>query len=174
MTQNLDTLLTALYVKIDDEIAGQPRPGRPPLVSDAELVCLAVAQVLLSYPSEARWLRSVRKRLPGMFPHLPKQPGYNKRLRAARPLITRTIRLLAFDTDFWFDNHWILDSTPVPCGASRPTVTRSDLAGWASYGYCASHCQRHTLPIFLGTASVSDLHAGRPTDPLGPGRPQDR
>jgi hypothetical protein len=139
VTQNLDTLLTALYVKIDDEITGQPRFGRPPLLSDSELVCLAVAQALLSYPSEARWLRAVGSRLPGMFPHLPQQPGYNKRLRAARGLVTRVIRLLAFDTDFWFDNHWILDSTPVPCGASRPTVARSDLAGWAGYGYCASH-----------------------------------
>jgi hypothetical protein len=139
VTQDLNTLLTALYVKIDDEITGQPRIGRPTLLSDSELVCLAVAQSLLSYPSEARWLRAVGRRLPGMFPHLPKQPGYNKRLRAARPLITRTIRLLAFDTDFWFDNQWILDSTPVPCGASRPTTRRSDLAGWANYGYCASH-----------------------------------
>jgi hypothetical protein len=34
---------------------------------------------------------------------------------------------------------WITDSTPVPCGASRPTVKRSALAGWANYGYCASH-----------------------------------
>ena len=28
---------------------------------------------------------------------------------------------------------------PVPCGASRETVKRSDLAGYAAYGYCASH-----------------------------------
>jgi hypothetical protein len=46
---------------------------------------------------------------------------------------------LAKDSDFWFDNHWIVDSTPVPCGMSRPTVQRSNLAGWAGYGYCASH-----------------------------------
>jgi len=29
--------------------------------------------------------------------------------------------------------------TPVECGRSRETVKRSDLAGWATYGYCASH-----------------------------------
>lgn len=139
MTQDLDTLLTALYVKIDDEIHDAPRTGRPPLLSDAELVCLAVAQALLGYHSEAHWLRAVRKQLPGMFPYLPRQSGYNKRLRAALPLIKRAIRLLAFDTDFWFSNHWLLDSTPVPCGASRPTAQRSNLTGWANYGYCASH-----------------------------------
>jgi hypothetical protein len=51
----------------------------------------------------------------------------------------QAIRDLAFDTDFWFDNHWITDSTPVPCGRSRPTAQRSDVAGWAGYGYCAAH-----------------------------------
>jgi len=30
-------------------------------------------------------------------------------------------------------------STPVECARSRETVKRSDLAGWAEYGYCASH-----------------------------------
>lgn len=28
---------------------------------------------------------------------------------------------------------------PVPAPATRPTAQRSDLAGWAGYGYCASH-----------------------------------
>jgi hypothetical protein len=27
----------------------------------------------------------------------------------------------------------------VPCGASRETAKRSELAGWAGYGYCAAH-----------------------------------
>ncbi|WDZ88838.1 IS982 family transposase [Nocardiopsis sp. HUAS JQ3] len=34
---------------------------------------------------------------------------------------------------------WVVDSTPVECARSRETVKRSDLAGWAQYGYCASH-----------------------------------
>jgi len=54
-------------------------------------------------------------------------------------LVKRVIRDLARDSDFWFDNTWIVDSTPVPCAMSRPSVKRSELAGWASYGYCASH-----------------------------------
>jgi hypothetical protein len=84
-------------------------------------------------------LHFARKHLTGMFPYLPQQSGYNKRLRAALPLVKRMIRELAMDSDLWFDNHWIVDSTPVPCGMSRPTVQRSNLAGWAGYGYCASH-----------------------------------
>lgn len=137
--EHLDTLITGLYVKIDDEIGETRWRGRPPRLSDSELVCLAVAQALLGFTSEARWLRFARLNLGSMFPYLPKRPGYNKRLRAALPLVNKAIRLLATDSDFWFDNHWIVDSTPVPCGMSRPTVKRSNLAGWAGYGYCASH-----------------------------------
>ncbi|GAA1200208.1 hypothetical protein F4556_007309 [Kitasatospora gansuensis] len=139
MTTDLNTLLTALYVKIDDEIGGTRWLGRPPLLSDSELVCLAVAQALLGYHSEARWLRYAHKRLSGMFPYLPQRAGYNKRLRSALPLVKRVIRELARDSDFWTDTVWITDSTPVPCGMSRPTVQRSNMAGWAGYGYCASH-----------------------------------
>ncbi|MEV5506677.1 hypothetical protein AB0L16_09390 [Streptomyces orinoci] len=53
---------------------------------------------------------------------MPKPQGWNKRLRAALPLVKRAIRLLATGTDFWFDNHWITGSPPVECGRSRPTV----------------------------------------------------
>ena len=59
MTTDLDTLLTALYVLIDDHVisSGRRRPGHPKKLSDAELVCLAVAQVLLGARSEHHWLR---------------------------------------------------------------------------------------------------------------------
>ena len=73
------------------------------------------------------------------FRNLPGQSGYNKRLRGAVPLIKRLIRVLAADTDLWTDPVWITDSTPVECARSRPAAKRSDLAGWAGYGYCASH-----------------------------------
>ncbi len=41
--------------------------------------------------------------------------------------------------DSWHDDVWLVDSTPVECGRSRETQKRSSLAGWAQYGYCASH-----------------------------------
>jgi hypothetical protein len=136
---DLDTLVTALYVKIDDGLVKDRRPGHPVRLTQSELVCLAVAQVLLGFGSEHRWIRFALCHLRGCFPYLPHQPGYNKRLRAALPLVRQVIRDLAIDSDFWFDNVWIADSTPVECGRSRPAVKRSDLAGWANYGYCASH-----------------------------------
>jgi hypothetical protein len=57
LTNNLDALLTALYVKIDDKIGGTRWLGRPPQLTDSELVTLAVAQALLGFTSESRWLR---------------------------------------------------------------------------------------------------------------------
>jgi hypothetical protein len=49
------------------------------------------------------------------------------------------IRQLAMDTRIWSDDVWVIDSTPIECARSRVAVHRSDLAGWAQYGYCASH-----------------------------------
>ncbi|MFG3370559.1 major capsid protein [Streptomyces sp. NPDC048156] len=97
--EDSDTLLTALYVKVDDELGDTRWLGRPPQLTDSELVCPAVAQSMLGFASESRWLRFVRSRLGAMFPCVPKQPGWNKRLRAALPLIKQAIRLLAADTD---------------------------------------------------------------------------
>jgi hypothetical protein len=139
VTTDLNTLLTALYVRIDDYLAPRVRAGRRPRLTDAELLTLAVAQVLLGVHSEARWLRLVPAALPGAFPYLPGQSGYNKRLRAALPLLRRLIRRLAADTDLWADPVWLVDSTPVECARSRPTVARSELAGVAGYGWCRSH-----------------------------------
>jgi hypothetical protein len=143
---DLDTLAVALYVKTDELLKAAPQlaPWRPavgiaPKLSDAELVCLAVLQALLGFCSEARWLRYADRHLRHLFPYLPKQPGYNKRLRAAADLLRQVIGVLASDTSWWTDDVWVADSTPVECGRSRETTKRSDLAGWAAYGYCASH-----------------------------------
>ena len=139
MTTDLDTLLTALYVFLDDHVIGRRRIGRPPLLTDAELLCLAIAQVLLEFPRQRHWIRYARAHLRHLFPYLPDQSGYGKRLRAAGPLIARVIRKLAEVTTSGVPILRLIDSTPVPCGMSRETAKRSDLAGDAGYGYCASH-----------------------------------
>jgi hypothetical protein len=170
---DLDTLATALYVTTDELLQRAPQlaPWRPavgiaPKLTDAELVTLAVLQALLGFCSEARWLRYARAHLGDLFPYLPKQPGYNKRLRAAADLIGHVIRMLAADTTWWTDDVWVADSTPVECGRSRETTKRSELAGWAQYGYCASHsrwfwglrlhlvCTLHGLPVGFALAGA--------------------
>jgi hypothetical protein len=146
MDADLDTLATALYVKADDLLKGFPErgPSRPlvgiaPQISDAEVLTLAVMQALLSHTSEARWVRYARKHLRHLFPYLPQQPGFNKRLRKLADTMNWLVGVLARDTSLWSDDVWVVDSTPVECARSREAVHRSDLAGWAEYGYCASH-----------------------------------
>ena len=141
MKTELDTLATALHVKTDDLLKASPhlarwRPavGIAPQLTDAELVTLAMMQAMLGFTSEARWLRHVRAHLQHLFPYVPEQPGYNKRLRKSAGLLRRMTRLLATDTSVWSDDVWIVDSTPVECDRSRETVKGSDLAGWAEYG----------------------------------------
>ena len=145
-----------------------PRPATttPITLSDAELLTMAVMSALLGFTSERRWLRYVNEFLAGMFPRRIGQSGYNKRLRKAFPLLIRVIRMLAMDTSLWSDDVWVVDSTPVQCGCSRETVRRSDAAGWAEYGYCASHsryfwglrlhlvCTLHGLPVLFAVAGA--------------------
>jgi hypothetical protein len=135
----LDDLVIALYVTIDELLQPRRGPGRPPRLSDAELLCLAITQVLLGYRSERHWLRAVKNRLGHLFPYVCGQAAYNRRLRRAAPLVASVSHALAVAGPSWCDQWRLLDATPVPCGASRQTVRRSDLAGWAGYGWDRSH-----------------------------------
>ena len=169
MHANLDALLSALYVRVDDLLPRRQGPGRPPRITDAELIALAVAQMFMGIPNDRQFLAFAHWRLGHLFRYLPQQPGYNKRLRRAAALIRHCIRALAASTALWSDDVWVVDSTPVECGRSRETARRSDLAGWAQYGYCASHsrwfwglrlhlvCTLHGLPVgFALTGAKAD------------------
>ena len=145
----------------------------PPKLSDAELLTVAVLQALLGFTSERRWIRWAHAYLHPMFPYLPQQPGYNKRLRRLADTMAWLVTRLGAATSIADDTVWVVDSTPVECGRSRETAQRSDLAGWAQYGYCASHsrffwglrlhlvCTLHGLPVgwALTGAKADERHA---------------
>jgi hypothetical protein len=100
MIADLDTLLTALYVELDDCIIpscgfSRREPGRPPAVTDAELTCLAVAQVFLCHDNERHWLRAAPKLVGHLFPRLLGQSECNERLKAAAPLMETALRWIA-------------------------------------------------------------------------------
>lgn len=168
MLADLDSLLTALYVLVDDLLPARRGAGRRPKITDAELIALAVAQIMLDCHSERRFLRLARQRLGHLFPYIPKQSGYNKRIRALTPRICLVINQLARISPSFNDRLRLLDSTPVPCGTSRQTVKRSELAGWAAYGYCASHsrffwglrlyllCAPDGMPVYFALAPANE------------------
>ena len=77
---DLDTLATALYVKVDDALKDDPRltrwrpaVGIAPKLSDTELITLSVIQAFLGFTSETRFLRFAREHLSHLFP-LPARP----------------------------------------------------------------------------------------------------
>src|SRR6266516_6194249 len=86
------------------------------------LTCPGGHAGLLGFTSEARWLRHADRHLRHLFPYLPGQSGYNKRLRRTAGLLRHVIRAVACDTALWSDDVWVVDSTPVECGRSRDTA----------------------------------------------------
>jgi hypothetical protein len=176
---DLDTLLIALYVELTDRIIpARPNgrrvgPGRPPAVSDAELVCLAVAQVLLRYNDELHWLRAAPGRVGHLFPRLLSQPAYNRRLRQVAWLLEAALRWLADHTPATAERLRLLDGTAVACGRSRTTATRSGLAGWAGYGHDTSHHCFYWQPAAAGHHPGGDGDRVRAGQPQAAGRTRD-
>jgi hypothetical protein len=136
---DLDTLLIALYVELTDRFIpapgpGRRGPGRPLEVTDAELICLAVAQVLLRYHDERHWLRAAPHRVGHLVPRLLSQSEYNQRLKDLAPLMEAALRWLAAQTpgrrsgcDWWTAPRWAAANPRSPPSArtcSPPPVRR--------------------------------------------------
>ena len=58
MLADLDALVTALYVRVDDLVPARNGPGRPPKITAAELIALAVAQMFLGLSNDRKFSRS--------------------------------------------------------------------------------------------------------------------
>jgi Transposase DDE domain len=113
-----------------------PRPGPEGLITDHELIALAVAQAATGICSDRQFLGVIDRLLAGWFPHLPDQTQYNRRLRRLTPQISsvqlqvaelvaeRPIRLV--------------DGTLIACANYPGCASHSEFAGHASYGYCPS------------------------------------
>jgi hypothetical protein len=71
MDADLDSLLTVVFCTADDLLPTPPGNARR-MVTDAEVVALAVAQVLLGYhDSDRRFLAAAQRRLVHLFPQIP-------------------------------------------------------------------------------------------------------
>ena len=78
MDADLDLLCISVYCTADDLLPERPGNARRRL-SDAEIVTLSVAQVLMGIPSDRRFLRAARRQLGHLFPFLPSQDAFHKR-----------------------------------------------------------------------------------------------
>jgi hypothetical protein len=134
-----------------------------------ELVCLAAAQVLLCARSEHHWLRMCYARLGHLFPYLPKQPGYHKRLKAAAPLLAAAMDHLAPAVPFL--------ARPGAADRRDPGAVRrvpGDRQAIRAGRMGALRLLRRAFALVLGTEAVPNHHPGQDARRLVPGRPQDR
>lgn len=138
MLADLDLLLIAVFCTADDLLPERAKNARR-MVTDAEVVTLAVAQAIMGVASDERFLAVARSRLCHLFPRLPLRPAYYKRRARLAEAIEALIGQFAAMSPGFYDDLLIVDSTPVECARSVETVRRSALADAADYGYCRSH-----------------------------------
>jgi Transposase DDE domain len=138
MHADLDLLCISVYCTADDLLPQRPGNARRRL-SDAEIVTLCVAQVLMGIPSDRRFLRAARRQLGHLFPWLPSQDALHKRRARLAETIEWLIGVFAAQSPGSSDDLLLLDSTPVECGRSVETTRRSQLADICGYGYSSSH-----------------------------------
>jgi DDE family transposase len=138
MDADLDLLLISVYCTADDLLPGRAANARRKL-SDAEVVTLCVAQVLMGIPSDRRFLRAAKRQLGHLFPCLPSQDALHKRRGRLAETIEWLVGVFAQRSPGHADDVVLLDSTPVECGRSLETTRRSALAEICGYGYSRSH-----------------------------------
>src|SRR5436190_1518735 len=108
MLADLDLLLTAVFATADDLLPDRRKNARR-CVSDAEVVTLAVAQVVMDIASDREFLAVAKARLRHLIPRLPKQPGYWKRRLRLADTIEWLTAMFAQDCPGYFDDVVLLD-----------------------------------------------------------------
>src|SRR5207253_9644750 len=86
MLADLDLLLTAVFCTADDLLPAATKNARR-ILTDAEVVTLAVAEAIMGISSDARFIKTARSQLADLFPVLPDRPGYlNRRQRPSETI----------------------------------------------------------------------------------------
>jgi hypothetical protein len=148
---DLEALVVAAYVFADDYPV-PARGGRRPLISDAELVALSVAQAAIGISSDRQFLGLIGRLLPGWFPHLPEQSQYNRRLRGLVELISIVQQHLARLLDS--GGARLSDGTLIDIAGYPGCAQHSAFAGFARYGFAKS---QHRFVYGVRLVLLTDL-----------------
>lgn len=141
---DLDSFLVSLYVPIDDwwrehhSSPAPPSPGRPALLSDSEVLTLAVLSQWPRWRSERDFWRFAWAHLREYFPTLCSQSQFNRRIRALEPELRALQRAFAEELSEPSAVYRVLDTTLIPAMVRVRACRKGLFAGQATFGRSAS------------------------------------
>jgi hypothetical protein len=163
---DLDTLVTVLYVVVDDlyrerlaEVMGR-RPGPAPTLSDSEVLTLAICAEWGPWDSERGFWRFACKRLRHLFPRLLDQSEFNRRRRSLYPALAAIQRAVAERLGAGLERERLLDTKPVAVMVLKRHDDRGlSFDGRAAVGWCQAKRQYYygfklVLALSLGGVIV--------------------
>jgi hypothetical protein len=144
--ENLKDLMLVIFVLTDDlyeECAPDNIKHRlhkeKAVLSDSEIITIALAGEIMTIDSERSWISFVRKNMRDLFPHMCERSRFN-RLRRNLCTVMQLIRIkLGEKLEFTRDDLRIVDSFPLEvCEFGRAHFCKTFRYEGANYGYCAS------------------------------------
>ena len=140
---DLDSFLVSLYVLVDDwrklyRSSQRPRIGRPALLTDSEVITLAILAQWPRFRSERDFWRFASSHLRSYFPKLCSQSQFNRRIRALEPEM-RALQL-AFARELAEPSavYRVVDTTLVPAMVRVRASRKGLFCGQATFGRSAS------------------------------------
>ena len=143
-TISIEDLFLVTLVLVDDwyQQKGQylyhRTVGDKPVFSDSEMLTLILAIDFFEFTSERRYHAFIAANYRSLFPRLLDQSQYNRRARSLRYLLNALRKDWAGALGVQWENHFLLDTTPVIVGGYRRDKSHSHFLGSADYGYCAA------------------------------------
>lgn len=148
-TISIEDLFLVTLVLVDDwyERKGKYLLGRtvgsPPVFSDSEMLTIMLAIDFFEFSSERRYLAFIRANYLDLFPKLLDQSQFNRRARGLRYLLNELRKDWARELGVQWENHFLLDTTPVVVVGYRRDKSHSNFRGSAEYGYCAARRMKY-------------------------------
>jgi hypothetical protein len=142
---DLDSFLVSLYVLVEDwwkldRPSRPPKPGRPALLSDPEVITLAILAQWPRFRSERDFWRFASSHLRPYFPTLCSQSQLNRRIRALAPELRFLQRAFAEALRDPSAVYRVMDTTLIPAivRVRASEASKGLFAGQASFGRSAS------------------------------------
>ena len=140
---DFDYFVVTLYVLVDDWWReSHPRTvrwrGRPPILSDSEVLTLAILSQWSRFRSERDFWRFASAHLRQYFPNLLSQSQINRRVRALEPELSALQRDLAETLLEPSSVYRVLDTTLIPAMVRVRACRKGLFAGQATFGRCVS------------------------------------